>query len=295
MKKVDLFLDSGAYSAFTKNVEIDIDEYIAFIKKNKKYITTYANLDSIGNPEKTLENQIYMESKGLKPLPTFHYGTPISFLELYLQKYKYIALGGMVPVSTNDLSIWLDNIFGKYICDAKGKPRVKVHGFGLTVMKLLLRYPWFSVDSTSWVLTGRMGSVYIPKTKGGVYNYEDHWKITVSNQSPTLKEAGRHLNTLSKAQRDYVMSYVHLNGFVLGKSKFREESATYELEEDEKWCGKENEDGSRVVEKRIELGVSNDYRQRDHLNILYFKELEKQLPKWPSKFKHASKSIGMGL
>ena len=38
MKKISLFLDSGAFSAFTKGVKIDIQEYIGFIKKHQKYI-----------------------------------------------------------------------------------------------------------------------------------------------------------------------------------------------------------------------------------------------------------------
>ena len=60
MKKINLFLDSGAYSAWSKGVTIDIDEYISFIKKNIKYITVYANLDVIGDPEATYRNQKYI-------------------------------------------------------------------------------------------------------------------------------------------------------------------------------------------------------------------------------------------
>lgn len=42
MNTVNLFLDSGAYSAYTKGVNIDIQEYISFIKSNIKYISVYA-------------------------------------------------------------------------------------------------------------------------------------------------------------------------------------------------------------------------------------------------------------
>ena len=50
----------------------------------------------------------------------------------------------MVPVSTKDLLPWLDRIFSTYICDDKGFPKVKTHGFGLTT-SLMIRYPWYSV------------------------------------------------------------------------------------------------------------------------------------------------------
>ena len=49
--KVELFLDSGAFSAFTQKVTIDIQEYIAFIKEHEDIIDVYANLDVIGMPE----------------------------------------------------------------------------------------------------------------------------------------------------------------------------------------------------------------------------------------------------
>ena len=79
--KVHLFLDSGAFSAYTLGIEINIYEYIEFIKQHKNIIDMYANLDVIatGNTlndkkyaaEKTLQNQKIMEEAGLSPLPVF--------------------------------------------------------------------------------------------------------------------------------------------------------------------------------------------------------------------------------
>lgn len=91
-----LFVDSGAFSAFTCGVIIDIDDYIDFLKRNEKYIATYATLDVIGDYKGTARNTEYMESKGLHPLPTFHAGSPYEELERLVDKYEggYIALGG---------------------------------------------------------------------------------------------------------------------------------------------------------------------------------------------------------
>ena len=74
MNKVDLFLDSGAFSAMTQGVKIDIYEYIDFIKEHEDVLEVYANLDVIGSAEGTWKNQMIMEEAGLKPLPVFHYG-----------------------------------------------------------------------------------------------------------------------------------------------------------------------------------------------------------------------------
>lgn len=284
---VDLFIDSGAYSAFTQGVTIDIDEYIAFIKQYKSIISVYANLDVIGDPAGTLGNQKRMEKAGLKPLPCFHYGEPIKYLRYYLDNYDYLALGGMVPISTKDLGIWLDNIFANYICGPDGLPRVKIHGFGLTVLKLMLRYPWYSVDSTSWVVTGRLGAIYVPKP--WAKSLDEVWKVSLSNRSPNQAEAGKHLSTFAPTQRQYVLDYIKSKGYKLGRSEFKTESASYELKERERWNGKAA-GGKREVEMVVEPGLCNDYRFRDELNIIYFLDLEKALPKWPWAFKLAGEN-----
>ena len=146
-KGLNLFMDSGGYSAFTCGAEIDIDLYCQVIKKYKKHLTTYAQLDAIGDPDKTRENLEYMESKGLSPLPVFHYGSDFAILRELAQKYDYVALGGLVPYSKRKprLKQHLDT------CFAIIQDQCRVHGFGMTGMEILQRYPWYSVDSTAWL------------------------------------------------------------------------------------------------------------------------------------------------
>lgn len=282
--KVDLFLDSGAFSAFTQGVQIDINEYIQFINEHRDVLTVYANLDVIGDPAGTLANQKIMEAAGLDPLPCFHYGEPISYLLDYINEYDYIALGGMVPISTPNLLTWLDDIFGRYICDEHGMPKVRIHGFGLTSLRLMLRYPWYSVDSTSWVVLGRMGSLYVPRFRDGRYVYdEDSWKVSVSSRSPNRSEAGQHIETFPPRVREIILDYIYQKGYKLGLSEFKTESDKYELRDGEKWSGKA-EAGQREVEIILEPGLSNQYKLRDEINIMYFLDLEKSMPEWPWPF-----------
>ena len=299
-KTVNLFLDSGAYSALTQQTTIDIKDYIAFIKEHKKYIDLYANLDVIAEAnndplkakadaaQATLKNQKIMEKAGLNPLPVFHYGEPFDYLEKYLAKYPYIAIGGLVGVPTGLICPWLDVVFSKYICDSKGMPKVKVHGFGMTSLVLMLRYPWYSVDSTSWVVTGRMGSIYVPRFSNGkwIYDVNSH-KIAVSTKNPNVTQSGKHISTLSPAQRKVVVDYVESKGYKIGKSSFHYELEGYELKPNERWAEKKEEmtNGERLVEVIEEEGVSNRYQLRDELNIIYFNDLEKTMPQWPWKFK----------
>jgi hypothetical protein len=288
-KKVELFLDSGAFSAWSQGKTIDINEYIDFIKEHKKVIDVYANLDVIGDAQATWKNQVVMEKAGLHPLPVFHFGEDMKWLIKMLEKdYDYIGLGGMVPISTTNLYHWLDDLFTNYLTDKYGIPIVKIHGFGLTSLRLMLRYPWYSVDSTSWVLTGRMGAIFVPKFRGKdwIYN-DDPWKINVSNKSPDRKEAGKHITTMSPMEKRILLDYINDKGYKLGKSDYKIVSPDYELAENEKWSEKKSEDkrAKREVEIITEAGVSNRYQLRDEMNILYFLDLEKSMPKWPWPFK----------
>ena len=146
-KSKKIFLDSGAYSVSTGKAVIDIDEYISFIKKYKSMLTLYATLDVIGNAKQTERNQIYMESKNLKPLPTFHYGSKYKELKEMIKRYNYIGLGGLVPIAMKRKKMvkHLDNCFSII------KDKCKVHGWGVTSKPLLFRYPFYSVDSTSHI------------------------------------------------------------------------------------------------------------------------------------------------
>jgi hypothetical protein len=198
-----IFLDSGAFSAFTKGVEIDMRGYCDYILRNEDIIekvdgTILASvLDGIGDPLKTYQNQLAMESMGVRPLPCFHYGEDERYLEFYIANYDYITLGGMVPISTPQLYLWLDRIWGKYLTDGSGRPKIKVHGFGLTTPALMTRYPWYSVDSSSWVQIARVGGMLLlPEAR----------VINVSNQSPSRRVEGQHLTTLTEPLKEAVLA-----------------------------------------------------------------------------------------
>ena len=303
--KVNLFLDSGAFSAKSKGVGISLDEYISFINENKAYIDVYANLDVIGNAVASWKNQKIMEDAGLSPLPVFHIEDDFKYLDRCLE-YDYFCLGGMASgYTTQQRKDFLDKCFN-IICNTKDRlPKSKIHGFGMTSLDLMFRYPWFSVDSTSWVKTGRFGSVYVPKYRRGQYVYnENSLKVTVSTQSPSQKDDGQHFTTFSPMEQRQILDYFDSKGFIMGKSEYhKEDRKTYKLQKNERWVNSVDADSCRdlienigkyvppeklatkdVVEVVIEPGLSNDYKLRDELNIIYFLDLEDSMPKWPWPF-----------
>jgi len=283
------------------------DQYILFIKENKKFIDHYANLDIIGDASKTYEMQKYLEKQGLSPLPVYHFGEDIKWLNKYIAEgYDYICLGGVVSLATcnNTARKFYDEVFS-VICDSKNNlPKVKIHGFGMTSLNLMFRYPWWSVDSTSWVQTGRFGNVYVPKYKRGQYIYnENSLKVTVSTQSPSQKDDGQHFTTFSPMEQRQILDYFDSKGFIMGKSEYhKEDRKTYKLKENERWANSVDADSCRdlienigkyvppeklatkdVVEVVIEPGLSNDYKLRDELNIIYFLDLKIQCRNGPGR------------
>lgn len=210
------FLDSGAYSAWSKNSAIDLDEYCAFIKANIEKIEAYACLDVIpGAPgriataaeretaaEATWRNFLYMQREGLQPLPVFHYGEPWRFLDRMLAHgCDYIGIGGLVSVPSKERRAWLDDLFLR-ICDAEGFPKVKTHGFGMTALVLMFRYPWHSVDSTTWIKITANGAVYLPQLVDGEFVFDQTPSvIVVSANNPKANQDQKHGDSLPPAHR----------------------------------------------------------------------------------------------
>lgn len=207
-----VFLDSGAFSAMTMGVQVDIEAYCRYINHNMDIIEVIDGnvcasvLDSIGSAQGTYNNQIKMEKLGVRPLPCFHYGEDERYLEWYVDNYSHITIGGMVPISTPQLKLWLDRIWDKYLTDENGVPKLKVHGFGLTTIPLMKRYPWYSVDSSSWVQIAANGGIL----------FEGNWKaLSISNNSPSRKVHNQHFNTISPIQQQAILEHFDKSGYNL--------------------------------------------------------------------------------
>lgn len=242
-----IFLDSGAFSAYTLGVDIDLPTYCEYIKRNKDIIRVEDGvvmasvLDGIGDPLKTYQNQLAMEALGAKPLPCFHAGEDERYLEWYVQNYEYITLGGMVGSSTKQLAIWLDRMWDKYLTDGSGRPRLKVHGFGITAIPLMERYPWHSCDSSSWIQSAAFGSIVTPK----------HGPMSVSEKSPSRHDFGQHVTTLTPIEQDYVLRMLEEQGFTLERlATVYESRAAYNL-----WA-------FGVINEMMNVAASPTYKQQ---------------------------------
>lgn len=223
--------------------------YIDFLKENKNYIEAYSNLDVINNAELTKINQKMLEDAGLNPIPVFHYGQDLKYLKEILDAgYPYIAMGGLVPNSGDVLQPELDRIWKAFLIDENGFPKVKVHGFAVTSLRLMRRYPWYSVDSTTWAVHGRNGAIVTPKLLFDGYSYEDQEIITVSEKSPSNSEYNKHYDSMTPMKQALIATYIESKGLTL-------------------------------------KDVRESYKCRDEMNIMYFQDLQNTFPEWPWKWK----------
>lgn len=152
--KPTIFADSGAFSAKTLGATISLADYAAWIKRWAHIFEHYATLDVIGDWKATDENQKRLEGDyGLRPVPAFHWGSPMAELDRLCDRYDYVALGAIARLPKRTSMPWLAE------CFRIGGKRVGFHGFAATSFDLMRSFPWRSVDSSSWVVPQKFGSL----------------------------------------------------------------------------------------------------------------------------------------
>lgn len=221
-----VFLDSGAFSAWNMGATISLPKYCNYIQENEDIIRKddgvimASVLDGIGDPLQTYRNQLEMEARGVRPLPCFHFGEDERYLEFYLANYPYITLGGMVGKTVEQLITWLDRIWERYIIDGSGRPKTKLHAFGITSVRVMERYPWYSVDSSSWIQFGAYGSMFTP----------DGVPYRVSEKAGTIHDMGKHVLNLLPIEKEYIEKLILNSGFDLERlTTIYETRATFNM------------------------------------------------------------------
>lgn len=235
-RRVDLILDSGAFSAWKKKESLTVEQYISFIERNKPALHEYVNLDVIpgewgrvGTPEdversaaKGYENLLKMRAAGLEAMPVYHMGERLYWLERMIgDGFTYIGISPANDRTTAQKVEWLDWVYG-YLCGSSGFPEIKTHGFGVTALPLLFRYPWYSADSVTWLLVGGYGGILVPKAlpEGGYDYTQSPLVVAVSEKSTFSKgidESLKHFKSMGEQSKAYIRNYIEDEGFDLGR------------------------------------------------------------------------------
>lgn len=145
-------MDSGAFSAWTKGITIDLDAYIRtcqHLLATDPTLTEVFTLDVIGRPwQETMANTERMWAAGVPAIPVYHVGEPESVLVGYARDYPKIALGGMVKLRGQTKVRFAEQCFARIWPCA-------VHGLGATGTDVVMAVPWHSVDASSFEMGPR--------------------------------------------------------------------------------------------------------------------------------------------
>lgn len=206
-----------------KEVKDYLNTYIEFCHKYKTQCDPYVNLDIIFNPEKTWENQKYMESHGLQPLPVFHFGEDFKWLDKYVDNYPYIGISGLGSdiQKKSYFQSFGDKVFKRL---SQSKQMIKVHGFAATSFDLIKRYPWYSIDSTTWIKHAAYGSVMVPPYENATGNFLYAAIPTIVRVSSRInvkqtrtKKGGSFRDTFTGKELETILHYFEVAGVEEGK------------------------------------------------------------------------------
>ncbi len=232
MKRLQVAIDSGAFSLYnqkfahsptgmesdrdlanydyykTPEFEAMLEDYIGYCLEHEAEVDFFVTMDIIYNAKASWEVQKYMDESGLIAMPVFHYGEPWEYLERYLEKYEYVGVGGLGQrASVQSYLDFGDQIF-KRVCDSRGRPQNKMHGFAMTSIQLMKRYPWYSCDSSTWASLSRNGWARFPRmTKAGEYDWLRKpiaWRFTEGS-----RHAPVHIDKQSELSKMHMSKYLH--------------------------------------------------------------------------------------
>lgn len=222
--KGKLLVDSGAYSAHTKDTEIDVEEYCEYLNSIDNYVDLFAQVDKIPGkfrqpktkeelelaPELSWQNYLNMRLQLNSPkklLPIFHQGEDYKWLTNILEwehprtkeKVEYMGISPANDQPMKEKIKFIDKCFE--IIKKSPNPDIKTHAFGMTSLNVLEMYPFTSADSTSWLLNGANGSIM---TKYG--------SVLVSEKS---LNSPSHIRKMPKAAQQEIQKYVESKGYTM--------------------------------------------------------------------------------
>lgn len=163
-----LLVDSGAFTAWTKGKQVDLEAYIKFCKEvmgKTKAETWIVNLDVIPgsfgqaptaqqreeSAQKGWDNYERMKAAGLPVIHVFHMYEDFKWLKRLAGSSGYIGISPANDSAVPTRLAWLKNVF------AEIKNKVKTHCFGLTSYNVMSQVPFFSADSSVWNIGLRYG------------------------------------------------------------------------------------------------------------------------------------------
>jgi hypothetical protein len=191
---VDLFADSGAYSAFSTGAVIDRAAYSEWLHRWDHLLHVKSNLDVIGDPAGGADNLAYLTAQGHEIMPVFHVGEPFDVLRQQCEDHRYVALGGMVPhlafgaANRNRDQVMRWMIKAHIVARKTG---TVLHAFGCTGSLFLRNLPFYSADSSSYMFARKRCLIYMwDPAKALMRSFHFRDRPSVRKHANTLRNYG---------------------------------------------------------------------------------------------------------
>jgi len=182
--KINLMVDSGAFSVFQNNKErIKIEDYNAFLKSYHEECNKYVMLDVIGDQKETELNFKRMVKNNLRPMfVATMKDKDLNLLSSSMEVNRDICVAGGFTSKGNWLKKRFQDIY------KKTNNQAQIHGLAYVNFKDIFRLPLKSVDSSSWTSGKRYGTLSYFIEGHGVKSCQAGEILTGKGLTPTLKK-----------------------------------------------------------------------------------------------------------
>lgn len=192
---IKFFVDSGAYTFISSaTLEYDdwtieqweqyIESYLRWIEKHRDIVFAFASLDLeylVGGEQVQIWNEKYFEPFMLRT------GIPVCFVyhdnatkltwEQYCQRYPYVGISwGGLDTQGSDLAYGMNKL------KVAEKYGAVAHGMAMTQTALLTKLPFYTVDSTTWLVGLQYGEINFWTGKKMTRLKKDKWKGAMLEQ-----------------------------------------------------------------------------------------------------------------
>jgi hypothetical protein len=153
----NFLLDSGGFTLRKNGESIDVGKYVYYINK---YDVKFAfNMDTADLTE-SIENQRVLEAyTNATIIPVYHYSEWIrddvrELIGEWAEKYKYISIAAIAAPNPTARSRFYE------YCFSVVKDKSRIHGLAATKIDDMLNFPFYSVDSTTWINAEKFGEYH---------------------------------------------------------------------------------------------------------------------------------------
>jgi len=219
-RKIEIMMDSGAHTIHADKKKDKLDpeelketmyaEYVPWVKENKDKWAFYVTLDYLRHQPTIFKMQKRFMRDGLRPVPVYHGDSDLTWLKKYRDMgFKFICVGTTAEIRGSSThrskQFFLDRVF-----DFGAKHDIQFHGLAMTSLSVMLQFPWYSVDSSTWARTAAFGMItFLDKDKNIVYH------VHISDQKKASKSKITMYSKLDKHHKRMIDAKIADFGFTI--------------------------------------------------------------------------------